>query len=126
MAGRKGTGAGGNNQHPDDGTGVRVRTMKSTVIAEFVDAIPDLPDNRGPGWKPFGPQPGVKEALDKAYNAPGHPLILVEYDQGSKSQRRKLAERRVEFLRDQGYSEMAGWVVRAVEGIVYVLYQGER
>src|SRR5688500_3901345 len=105
MAGRKGTGAGGNNQVPDDGSGVRVRTMKSKVVAEFVDAIPDLPDNRGPNWKSFEPQEGVKEALNAAFNAPGRAMILVEYDTGAPSQRRQSAKLRAKGLIDRGYSE---------------------
>lgn len=128
MAGRKGTGAGGNNQHPDDGSGIRVKTMKSKVVAEFVDAIPDMPKNLDPKFRapPFKAQEGVKEALDKAFNAPGRALILVDYniEGNSRSKVRALSEKRVEYLESQGYSEHNGWVVRAVSGKVYVLYQG--
>lgn len=130
MAGRKGTGAGGNNQHPPDEKGVTVRTMKSKVIAEFVDEIPPMPMNLDLSKKaaPFQRQEGVKEALDMAFNAPGRAMILVDYNipGTSRSQGRILADRRAESLANQGYGEKSGWVVRAVDGRVYVLYQGER
>jgi hypothetical protein len=125
MAGRKGTGAGGNNQHPPDEKGVVVRTMKSKVVAEFVDEIPPMPDNLGDKRMVFQRQEGVREALDMAFNTPGRAMVLVEYDQGSPSQRRNNAKSRVEMLNKQGYSEKSGWVVVARENKVYVLYQGE-
>ena len=127
MAGRKGTGAGGNNQHPPDENGVTVRTMKSKVVGEFVDAIPDLPDNRK-NWQTFQRQEGLTEALNRAFNAPGKAMVLVDYniEGNSRSKVRALSEKRVEYLQTQGYSEQSGWIVRAVEGKVYVLYQGER
>lgn len=128
MAGHKGSGAGGNNQHPDDGSGIRVRTMKSKVVGEFVDAIPEIDpkDNFKGKMQSFQRQEGLTEALNKAFNAPGRAMILVDYnlEENSKSRRRALSEKRVEYLNDQGYSEQAGWIVRAVDGRVYVLYQG--
>lgn len=127
MAGRKGTGAGGNNQHPPDENGVTVRTYKSKVIAEFVDGIPDEDPKANFKGKMnvYTPQEGVREALDMAFNAPGRAMVLVEYDQGPPSQRRNNAKSRVEMLNKQGYSEKSGWVVVARENKVYVLYQGE-
>lgn len=130
MAGRAGTGAGGNNQVPDDGSGIRVRTMKSKVIGEFVDAIPDMPKNLDPKFRapPFKAQEGVKEALNMAFNAPGRAMKLVDYnlEGNSRSKVRALSEKRVEYLQDQGYSEANNWHVVAVAGIVYVLYHGEQ
>lgn len=101
---------------------------KSTVIGEFVDAIPEvekkinLNDTRT-SWQA---QAGVREALSKAFANKGRAMILVEYDQGAKSVRVKNAKLRVMSLEKQGYNEDNGWVIRAVEGRVYCLYQGVR
>lgn len=102
-------------------------TPKSKVIAEFVDEIPKPKDRSGnlrtTSWEV---QPGVREALIKAFNNPGKAMILVEYDAKglAPSKRRSQAKLRVMALERQGYTEQAGWVVKAVDNKVYVLYQG--
>ncbi len=101
------------------------RQFKSKVIAEFVDAIPDIP--KSPPFKRvtiFAAQDGVKEALQKAMNHPKKAMLLVEYDTGAPSRRRTLAELRELAMKRQGYNENNGWVVRAVEGKVYVMWTG--
>jgi hypothetical protein len=100
---------------------------KSTVIGEFVDEIPERkykPENlKRTSWQA---QEGVREALSKAFANPGKAMELVHYDQGAKSVRKKNAYLRQLSLLRQGYTEENGWIVRAVEEKVYVLYQGAR
>lgn len=98
------------------------RTLKSKVIAEFVDEIPEPKSNIDKTRTRFEAQPGFREALMKAMNNPGRAMLLVEYDSGSKSKRRQLAEFRVKAMGDQGYNERNGWTVRAVDSRVFVLY----
>lgn len=102
---------------------------KSTVIGEFVDAIPEV-ERKNPldpkyrtSWEA---QKGVREAFSKAFANPGKAMLLVEYDQGAPSVRRKNAKLRVLSFTKQGYSEDNGWIVRAVDGKIYCLYQGAR
>lgn len=100
---------------------------KSTVIGEFVDEIPEKkPGTSNLRRTSWAPQEGVREALSKAFANPGKAMLLVHYDQGAKSVRKKNADLRRMSLIRQGYSEENGWIVRAVEEKVYVLYQGER
>lgn len=105
---------------------------KSKVVAQFVDAIPDLPpayggkEHRAP---PFQKQEGVVEALTLAMQNKGRAMLLVEYDSPdmSPSRRRQAAKMRARGLSEgQGYNENNGWIVRAVDNKVYVLYQGAR
>lgn len=99
----------------------------SEVKAEFVDEIPnhDINDNfKGRRAPEFKPTPGVREALAQAFNTPGKAMLLMEYTEGAPSKRRTRAEMRVRALKDQGYSEQNGWIVRNVGFEVYVLYTG--
>ena len=102
------------------------RTFKGRVVAEFVDAIPEV-NNPTKGFKRttiFAAQDGVKEALEKAMHHPKKAMLLVKYDEGAPSRRRTLAELRELAMKRQGYNESNGWVVRAVEGEVYVMWTG--
>lgn len=97
------------------------------VQAEFVDEIPDydLNDNfKGKKAMEWQPTPGVREALQRAYESPRRAMLLMEYVEGSPSKRRANATMRVTALKKQGYSEENGWVVRSVDAKVYVLYTG--
>ena len=102
------------------------RTLKSRVVAEFVDEIPkpkfhDIQKHR----QSFESQPGFREAMMKAMNNPGRAMLLVTYDvDKSKSKQRNLAKLRVWNLEQQGYSEQAGWTIKAVDNMVYVMYNG--
>lgn len=100
---------------------------KSKVIGEFVDAIPERkykPENlKRTSW---AAQEGVREALSIAFANPGKAMLLVHYDQGAKSVRKKNADLRRMSLERQGYNEENGWIIRAVEEKVYCLYQGVR
>lgn len=102
------------------------RTLKSTVVAEFVDEIPkpkfhDIKKYRQ-SWEP---QEGFKEGLMQAMNNPGRAMLLVRYDKDrAKSKQRNLAKLRVFNLKEQGYNEHNGWDVRAVDNCVYVMYVG--
>ena len=98
------------------------RTLKSKVIAEFVDEIPEPKSNIDKTRTRFEAQPGFKEALQKAMANPGRAMLLVEYDVGSKGKRRELAKFRAKAMGEQGYNERNGWTVRAVDHRVYVLY----
>lgn len=100
---------------------------KSKVVAQFVDAIPDLPpayggkEHRAP---PFQAQEGLKEALTLAMQNKGRAMKLLEYTDGPKSKDKSRAKVRAMGLVNQGYTENNGWVIRAVDNAVYVLYQG--
>ena len=101
---------------------------KSKVIGEFVDAIPEVKSREGWGkdrtsWQA---QEGVREALAKAFANPGKALLLLEYNEGAQSVRKKNAKLRVMSLERQGYTEENGWVIRAVDAKIYALYRGAR
>lgn len=105
---------------------------KSKVVAQFVDAIPDLPpayggkEHRAP---PFQAQEGFREAMTLAMQNKGRAMLLVEYSnpEMSPSKRRSAAKMRARgMIENQGYNENNGWIVRAVDNKVYVLYQGTR
>lgn len=106
----------------------RVRPQKqgfistSKVIAEFVDEIPQPKDNLTGNRTSWQPQDGVKEALTLAMEHPRRAMLLVKYIEGPPSQRRSMAKRRAQAMVEQGYTEMNGWTVRAVDGDVYVMY----
>lgn len=94
---------------------------------EFVDEIPERPDVenfQGRKAPNFQPTPGVREALARAYENPKRAMLLMEYIEGAPSKRRNMAEMRVRALKEQGYSEMNGWIVKAVDSRVYVNYTG--
>src|SRR2546423_7669752 len=97
------------------------RRHKSVVVGEFVDEIPQVAKGK---WvvktHVFAAQEGVKEALEKAMNHKGKALLLVEYNEGAPSRRRTLAELRALSMERSGYTEENGWIVRAVDGKVYV------
>lgn len=100
---------------------------KSKVVAQFVDAIPPLPEPYGGSQHraaPFQPQEGLKEALSLAMANKGRAMKLLEYTDGPKSKDKSRAKIRALGLTNQGYTENNGWVVRAVDNAVYVLYQG--
>lgn len=99
---------------------------KSKVIGEFVDEIPTVKSREGFGKQrtSWAPQEGVREALSKAFANKGKAMLLVHYNEGAKSVRKKNAELRVMSLNRQGYNEQNGWVIRNVEDKVYCLYQG--
>ena len=101
------------------------RQHTSRVIAEFVDEIPAVVSKKFQRTTIFAAQDGVKEALEKAMHHPKKAMVLVEYDQGSPARRRTLADLRVLSMTKQGYTENNGWIVRAVEGKVYVIWQGQ-
>lgn len=97
------------------------------VNAEFVDEIPthDINDNfKGRKAPNFQPTPGVREALQLAFENPRRAMLLMEYVEGAPSKRRNMAEMRVRVLKDQGYSERNGWIVKAVDAKVFVSYTG--
>lgn len=97
------------------------------VKGEFVEEIPfrDPNDNwQGRKAPSFEPTPGVREALQRAYENPKRAMLLLEYVEGAPSKRRNMAELRVKALKNQGYSEQNGWIVRNVDAKVYVLYTG--
>ena len=97
------------------------------VKAEFVDEIPIVDPNdhfKGRKAPEFQPTPGVREALARAYENPKKAMLLLEYVEGAPSKRRNMAEMRVRALKEQGYSEMNGWIVVAREAKVYVSYTG--
>ncbi len=103
---------------------------KSTVKGEFVDEIPEVERKSlvdfnltRTSWQA---QAGVREALSKAFNNKGRAMLLVEYDQGAPSVKKKNAKLRVMSLHKQGYNEENGWEIRAVENKVYCLYHGVR
>ncbi len=108
-------------------TNPQPRAQKSTVIGEFVDVIPE---SRRPPLVTrthiFAAQDGVKEALEKAMNQPRKPMLLLEYREGSPSRRRTLGDLRELSMKKQGYTENNGWVVRAVDGKVFVTWMGQR
>ena len=94
---------------------------------EFVDEIPIVDPNdhfQGRKAPQFAPTPGVREALARAYENPKKPMLLLEYVEGAPSKRRNMAEMRVRALKEQGYNEQNGWIVRAVDAKVYVNYTG--
>jgi hypothetical protein len=102
------------------------RQQKSVVVAKFVDAIPE--SKRPPlvtKTHIFAAQDGVHEALEKAMQFPRKVMLLLEYREGAPSRRRTLAELRVLSMTKQGYTEANGWVVRAVDGSVYVTWMGQ-
>jgi hypothetical protein len=101
---------------------------KSTVIGEFVDAIPEVKSRQGFGKDrtSWAAQEGVREALAKAFANPGKAMLLLEYDEGAQSVRKKNAKLRVMSLERQGYTEDNGWIIRAVDAKIYALYQGVR
>ena len=97
------------------------------VKAEFVDEIPtrDPNDNwHGKRAEPFQPTPGVREALQLAFNNPKKSMLLMEYKEKAPSKCRSMAELRVMHLKEQGYSERNGWIVKNVGPCVYVCYTG--
>jgi hypothetical protein len=101
---------------------------KSKVIGEFVDAIPEVPkkfdyEKSRTSWER---QPGIEAAFSKAFRNPGKALILVDYNEGAMSVRKKNAKLRVMSFNRQGYTEENGWIIRAVETKVYAMYQGAR
>jgi hypothetical protein len=102
---------------------------KSKVVGEFVDGIPEVKkkstfEKYRTSWEA---QPGVKEALSKAFNNPGRAMELLDYTEGALSVRRKNAKLRVMSLVErQGYSEDNGWTIRAVDTKIYCLYHGAR
>lgn len=106
-------------------TNPQPRRHKSVVVGEFVDEIPQIAKGK---WVTkthvFAAQDGVKEALEKAMNHKGKAMVLVEYNEGAPSRKRTLAELRERAMIKSGYSEENGWVVRAVENKVYVLWRG--
>lgn len=94
---------------------------------EFVDEIPARPDSenfQGRQAPSFQPTPGVREALMRAYENPKRAMKLMEYVEGAPSKRRNMAEMRVRALKNQGYNEQNGWIVRNVDAVVYVMYTG--
>lgn len=101
---------------------------KSTVIGEFVEAIPEVKSRQGFGSQrtSWQAQEGVREALSKAFANPGRAMLLLEYDEGAQSVRKKNAKLRVMSLERQGYTEENGWIIRAVDAKIYALYQGAR
>lgn len=97
------------------------------VKAEFVDEIPvnDPNDNwKGRKAPDFTPTPGVREALQLAFNNPMKKMLLMEYKDRAPSKCRHMAEVRVGHLKNQGYSERNGWIVKNVGPCVYVCYTG--
>lgn len=101
------------------------RKFKGKVIGDFVEAIPEL--KKQPPFKRvtiFAAQDGVKEALEKAMRHPKKAMLLITYDEGAPSRRRTLAELRELAMKRQGYNENNGWVVKAVDGSVYVTWMG--
>ena len=100
------------------------RKFKSKVIAEFVDAIPEVKHKEFKKVTIFAAQDGVKEALQKAMGQPKRAMLLVRYDEGSPGRKRALAEMRERAMKEQGYNENNGWIVRAVENEVYVVWTG--
>lgn len=107
-------------------TNPQPRRQKSVVVGEFVDEIPGLrkPTKWVTKTHVFAAQEGVKEALERAMAHKGKAMKLVEYNEGAPSRRRTLAELRVLSMERGGYTEENGWIVRAVEGVVYVMWQG--
>lgn len=97
------------------------------VKAEFVDEIPTVDPNanwkgrKAPNWEPT---PGVREGLALAFANPRKAMLLLEYVEGAPSKRRSMAEVRVLHLKNQGYSEQNGWIVKNVDNKVYVSYTG--
>lgn len=114
----------------NDTSAVRVQaqvvTIKSKVIAEFVDEIPKPKDTISRNRTSWEPQDGLKEGLEKAMRNPGRALLLLKYGEGSMSRRKALAKWRVEALEKQGYRENMGWTVRAVDDEIYVIYEPVR
>lgn len=102
--------------------GVQGFQYKSKVVAEFVDEMPDYDGTKH--LTPFESQPGLKEAMIKAMNNPGRAMKLVEYCEGPRSKWKSMAKIRAKGLQERGYSEENGWDIRAVENIVYVMYNG--
>lgn len=104
---------------------------KGSIVAEFVDKIPEVTSNRK-SLTSFIAQPGYREAMEKARSNPGHAMLLIDYDKpenmeskrDSPSRRRRNAELRVESIQNQGFNERSGWTVKAVGAQVYVLYNG--
>ena len=97
------------------------------VKGEFVDEIPIVDPNdhfQGRKAPEFQPTPGVREALARAYDNPKKAMLLLEYVEGAPSTRRNMAELRVKALKNQGYNEQNGWIVRNVDARVYVSYTG--
>lgn len=102
--------------------------MKSRVVAEFVDEIPEAfkPIDYNKTRTRWEPQEGFREAMEKAFMHPGRPMLLVRYDiDKSKSKQKTQAMARVAALATQGYNESTGWIVRAVDNAVYVNYVGD-
>ena len=99
----------------------------SKVIAEFVDEIPKPKQNKLKKVRThiFEAQEGVKEALEKAMQHRGKAMCLVEYVVGPPSRRRDQAKLRAMSLNKMGYSEANGWIVRAVDEKVFVVWTGE-
>lgn len=103
--------------------------FRSTIIAEFVDAIPERTQkfNYNDTRTQWQQQPGVKEAFSLAMQNPNRALLMMEYNEGSPSRRRNQATNRVRaFVERQGYTEDNGWVIRAVDNKVYCMYTGAR
>ena len=97
------------------------------VQGEFIDEIPVRDPNenfQGRKAPEFMPTPGVREALQRAYENPKKAMLLMEYVEGAPSKRRNMADLRVKALKKQGYNEGNGWIVRSVDAKVYVLYTG--
>jgi hypothetical protein len=97
------------------------------VKAEFVEEIPTVdPAANWQGRKApdFKPTPGVREGLELAFQHPKRPMLLMEYKDRAPSKCRNMAEVRVLHLKNQGYNERNGWIVKNVDAKVYVCYTG--
>lgn len=101
------------------------RKFKSKVVAQFVERMPET--GQAHHLTAFTAQEGVAEALEQAFMSKGRAMLLLTYndEKDSKSQQKSQARSRVLDLQRQGYTAEAGWIVRAADNRVYVMYNGE-